>query len=718
MNKQKLNQRQQIKAIWLLKVGFVAVASLGIVIALLLQFFNANKSRANTNVVEWVGAVSNDWQLDANWKDGSKPDKADIVVIQAGNFQPVVSRNISKHFSRIKIKNGAKLTLQAQLLVDGDLEIESGGNLLIQKGYLEIENNLILQKNGRLTQQDGEIKVKGDYTLYGGIVHLINGTVKVRNDLEIEGNNGEFVVDGGEIQISGDLDCIVGSGNSAFTQNNGNVLVAGNMRFYKLTENEVGNGNIVVNGGELKAKSIARKGQDVSFAHLNANIHQNGGTLIFTGDLTLNEKAELAQSAGSVQFLNNVEIMDFFTFKKVEFGAKAELSQRLKIEEYLKLNNNCKVLGSSLAIGHELEKCQIISQNASINQLEIIGKGVHFAGYCVIEHSISVNGVVSGSVKDKIVISSNAKCDFNKGYCSNMKIEKQGGGKFQVPLIASAKERFLELNADGDIEIKHEILSINHVETDKTFTGFAQSSAWVLQNSQMQKGLLVNNIPQDLVLIGFVNNKWTALTDVSQRSIGLSSEIKEIGYGFPVSLNGALTNSKVEEVNGNPHLEWSLAKTIGNIPVELISIKKWNGFEFVEIALLSIDESEYTEQLVNAEAGTKYRIDLLDKNGFTAKGNVLTLQLSTQNKLLAGIQSVYPSPFNNSFTIQFNAKNDSEIEVQLVDLTGKVITAKQQNVVNGNNAIAINNLSQLQQGNYILRVKSGEQFYSQSVAKR
>jgi hypothetical protein len=70
--------------------------------------------------------------------------------------------------------------------------------------------------------------------------------------------------------------------------------------------------------------------------------------------------------------------------------------------------------------------------------------------------------------------------------------------------------------------------------------------------------------------------------------------------------------------------------------------------------------------------------------------------------------SSYPNPATDHITISFNARNSGEANIEIYDLSGKLIDSRMVEVNNGNNMIPMDTY-QLDNGSYIVRLVSGGQ---------
>ncbi|MBS1932835.1 MAG: FG-GAP repeat protein [Bacteroidetes bacterium] len=109
-----------------------------------------------------------------------------------------------------------------------------------------------------------------------------------------------------------------------------------------------------------------------------------------------------------------------------------------------------------------------------------------------------------------------------------------------------------------------------------------------------------------------------------------------------------------------------------------------------------------------------YRIKQEDlDNGFF----YTTIKAVDFNTNIAGRVTVN-NPFNSFITIQLSSTQNNTAEIQLYDLTGKLIRRQSSAVAAGINTFQVNDLSSLSKGMYLVRIISGSETYSTKLIKQ
>jgi hypothetical protein len=129
-----------------------------------------------------------------------------------------------------------------------------------------------------------------------------------------------------------------------------------------------------------------------------------------------------------------------------------------------------------------------------------------------------------------------------------------------------------------------------------------------------------------------------------------------------------------------------------------------------------VNSTSTTKKIVGLAPSMTYQVKIKTICGaasseFSETLTVLTLPLRegvAENQI-----EVFPNPADNIVNINFNQTTDEQVLVAIYDLSGRLIL--QQNVIS-NNAAQIN-ISDLAAGNYIIRIQTNEQNYTEMLVK-
>ncbi len=79
--------------------------------------------------------------------------------------------------------------------------------------------------------------------------------------------------------------------------------------------------------------------------------------------------------------------------------------------------------------------------------------------------------------------------------------------------------------------------------------------------------------------------------------------------------------------------------------------------------------------------------------------------------------SIYPNPFEEDAFIELNLSKTNTMNIQIVDVVGKVIYNKQKVFTAGKNNFALSSLMKLDNGVYFLRIGNGDDFVTRKIVK-
>jgi uncharacterized repeat protein (TIGR01451 family) len=96
-----------------------------------------------------------------------------------------------------------------------------------------------------------------------------------------------------------------------------------------------------------------------------------------------------------------------------------------------------------------------------------------------------------------------------------------------------------------------------------------------------------------------------------------------------------------------------------------------------------------------------YRLKLVDADGHFSYSKVVVFRINTTTDKLA----VYPNPARTELFVSFTADAPTNLNVKIVDASGRAMVNRQTQVQKGNNVFPLT-VSQLKAGNYILQVSS------------
>ena len=107
---------------------------------------------------------------------------------------------------------------------------------------------------------------------------------------------------------------------------------------------------------------------------------------------------------------------------------------------------------------------------------------------------------------------------------------------------------------------------------------------------------------------------------------------------------------------------------------------------------------------------------VVKSSGFTL--NVISesevASVGIENEEVISLTSLYPNPVNASATLEFNATQNTNVDVTIIDISGKQVNNFSVNVNSGNNKIAVGT-SSLANGYYMLNVSSTDGRFTKTI---
>jgi hypothetical protein len=107
---------------------------------------------------------------------------------------------------------------------------------------------------------------------------------------------------------------------------------------------------------------------------------------------------------------------------------------------------------------------------------------------------------------------------------------------------------------------------------------------------------------------------------------------------------------------------------------------------------------------------------VVKSSGFTL--NVISesqvASVGIENEEVISLTSLYPNPVNASATLEFNAIQNTNVDVTIIDISGKQVNNFSVNVNSGNNKIAVGT-SDLANGYYMLNISSKDGSFTKTI---
>ncbi len=196
-----------------------------------------------------------------------------------------------------------------------------------------------------------------------------------------------------------------------------------------------------------------------------------------------------------------------------------------------------------------------------------------------------------------------------------------------------------------------------------------------------------------------VQIKGTSLSGLSMCSSSGSSASLIVTSSLPSKL-GSFTGVWI---NNTVRLNW---KTVMESELDKFEIERsTDAITYQSLgnvkALNALNGSTYSFLDASPKTINYYRLKQIDLDGRATYSNVLVMKLGTLSKMM-----MYPNPFTNQLSIQLYLTKTETIQLDLLDIRGVRLASKQVMGVFGNNTINWEGLGHINQGVYMLRIKT------------
>ncbi len=195
-----------------------------------------------------------------------------------------------------------------------------------------------------------------------------------------------------------------------------------------------------------------------------------------------------------------------------------------------------------------------------------------------------------------------------------------------------------------------------------------------------------------------------AATDNCSR-VNFTSKVISITSTLPIKLK----SFKAHVVEQGVLVEWSTASEINN---DNFSIERSNdGMNYSEVGKVkgagnSTIILDYSLLDPNPYTGVSYyRLKQTDYDGKFEIFNPVSVRVDEKSKDVSTIR-VYPNPFENSFTAEFESAEAMDVRIQLLSLNAEVVATETIHAEAGKNSYHFTSPAELKTGIYILRISS------------
>jgi hypothetical protein len=189
-----------------------------------------------------------------------------------------------------------------------------------------------------------------------------------------------------------------------------------------------------------------------------------------------------------------------------------------------------------------------------------------------------------------------------------------------------------------------------------------------------------------------------------------------------VSLPISLVDFTATPAKNSVLLSWATNMEVNNDFFTLEKSKDGNKFT----ALTSVKGAgnststktyRYTDDDVT-EGILYYRLSQTDFDGTTVKHKVVMVNMGNvyfDNAI--SVESIYPNPFNDRFTVLINSTISTQVEVTLTDMNGKVIQNESLGIEKGRNNYVYKGKENLPEGIYFINITASGKAITRKIVK-
>ncbi len=160
---------------------------------------------------------------------------------------------------------------------------------------------------------------------------------------------------------------------------------------------------------------------------------------------------------------------------------------------------------------------------------------------------------------------------------------------------------------------------------------------------------------------------------------------------------------RIEKVN-KLYWETSMEENLAFFSLE----RSTDAENFYEIAKVNPKNKaslyQYDDKETKPGAFYYYRVTSYDKNGTRKLTNVIPLGASLDEVMISGI---FPNPVQTDFVMSLDSRKDTELDIRIYDLVGKLVKSFTRNSSIGVQRLNFD-VSELPSGSYMIEVRSGD----------
>jgi hypothetical protein len=167
-------------------------------------------------------------------------------------------------------------------------------------------------------------------------------------------------------------------------------------------------------------------------------------------------------------------------------------------------------------------------------------------------------------------------------------------------------------------------------------------------------------------------------------------------------------------------LNWATATELNNKGFFIERADKGNAF--AEIAFINghgtwngiLNYTYYDQLLINDIPLIYYRLKQIDYDGKFVYSKVVSV--NNQNNRLTDV-NVYPNPTHGNISVNINSLQIDAALIQIYLMNGELIASKNHQLELGENSVVINEMNELENGVYVLKIQTSTNTYFHKIVK-
>lgn len=208
----------------------------------------------------------------------------------------------------------------------------------------------------------------------------------------------------------------------------------------------------------------------------------------------------------------------------------------------------------------------------------------------------------------------------------------------------------------------------------------------------------------------------TSLSGVTQCSSVSASGTVNVSF---VTLPLTLIQFKGQKLADHILLDWTTSNEVqvNNFEIE----RSANGTIFEKLNTVMASGSSNGSKTYTftdtkpQDAVNYYRLKMIDNDGRFSYSNVIVFTGSKTDGMF--VSNIRPNPFNESIRLSVEVQQPQSLTLQLVDITGRMVAARQVPAREGNNELLFDGLGKLPEGIYYLRIAGMGALLQQKLLK-